>query len=98
MTWGRIVDRIDESWVVEAIRKFAARCAVDGIADVYVCRSLREVRDCEYFYEALFYFANAGIPFGDSYEAWRKERLNEVEGGTPEVYFLGQDFGTQRAL
>ena len=93
MTWGRIVDRIDESWVVEAVRSFARTCAIDGIAELQVCESLYEVMNCQYFHEGLFHFANAGIPFGRSYDAWREARLEEFKRGHPEVFFLGSDFG-----
>jgi hypothetical protein len=96
MTWGRIMDAVNESWVEEAVRHDADKCAIDGIAEVRVCPSLLEVMHCEYFHEALFHFANAGIPFGPSYEAWKRERLNEIQQGSPKVYFLGRELGAER--
>jgi hypothetical protein len=93
MTWGRIVDRIDSSWVEQVVRADANKCAIAEVAEVRVCDSLTEVSTCRYFYEGLFHFANAGIPFGPSYETWRKARLDELMKGTADVYFLGPERG-----
>ena len=91
MTWGRIVDRIDDSWVKEVVLADAKKCAIPEVAEVRVCDSLSEVATCQYFYEALFSFANAGIPFGPSYKSWRQDRLTDFKEGTFRVYFLGPE-------
>jgi hypothetical protein len=79
MTWGRIADRIDDAWIRDLMR---AQAASRGI------RSIAEIRICQYFYEGLFHFANAGIPLGPTYETWRQDRLNDLACG---VYFLGEE-------
>ena len=91
MTWGRIVDCVDDSWLKEIVRVDASLCGIEGITEIRVCDSLSEVASCRYFYEGLFHFANAGIPFGASYDAWKQHRLDEITHGTPHVYFLGQE-------
>ncbi len=91
MTWGRIVDRIDDAWVEEIVLANARQCTIPPIVEVHVCDSLSEVATCEYFYEGLFHFANSGIPFGASYEPWRQDRLAEFKQGTSRVYFLGAE-------
>jgi hypothetical protein len=91
MTWGRIVDRIDDAWVEEIVLANARQCAIPEAVEVRVCDSLSEVATCRYFYEGLFHFANAGIPLGTSYEAWRQDRLAEFEQGTARVHFLGAE-------
>jgi hypothetical protein len=93
MTWGRIVDPVDESWVEETVRKVAKTCAIDGVEEVLVCTSLHQAMNCRYLCEALFHFANAGIPFSGSYKAWKQKRLDELMEGTPDVYFLGEELG-----
>ena len=85
------MDRINDSWVQQVIRAQATRCGINEVVEVRVCESLSEVAACQYFYEGFFHFANAGIPFGSSYEAWRRERLGEFKEGTLDVYFLGKD-------
>lgn len=71
MTWARIVDRIDGSWVKEVVLANARKRAIPEVAER----------------EGLFHFANAGIPFGPSYEWWRQDRQNEFEQGTFPVIF-----------
>jgi hypothetical protein len=95
MTWGRIVDRINGSWVEEVVLANARKCAIPEVAEVRICESLSEVAGCQYFYEGLFHFANAGIPFGPSYESWRQDRQDEFEQGTFPVYFLGPERGAE---
>jgi hypothetical protein len=91
MTWGRIVDHSNDSWVEEVVRASARECAIPDVDEVHVCGSLSEAATCQYFYEGLFHFTNLGIPFGTSYEAWRQDRLAEFEQGTLSVYFLGPE-------
>jgi hypothetical protein len=91
MTWGRIVDRIDDSWIQQLAHAHASKCGIKEVVDVRICDSLSDVAACQYFYEGLFHFANAGIPFGSSYEIWRQDRLSEFKQGTIDVYFLGQE-------
>lgn len=91
MTWGRIVDRIDDSWIVDVIRADAGRCGIGDIAEILVCDSLIEAAACQYFYEGLFHFANCGVPFGPYHETWRLARLDEITQGSPDIYFLGEE-------
>jgi hypothetical protein len=88
MTWGRIEDRTDDAWIRDLVRAQAASCGIKSVAEIRICESLGEAAMCQYFYEGLFHFANAGIPFGPSYEAWRQDRLKDLARG---VYFLGQE-------
>lgn len=85
------MDRIDDSWVEEVVRANAKKCAIPEVAEIRICDSLRDVATCQYFYEGLFHFASAGIPFGASYEAWRQDRLAEFGQGTLSVHFLGPE-------
>lgn len=60
-----------------------------------VCETLQEAREAPLFYEALFDFAQKRIPFGDGYEAWRRERDALMRDGR-ELYFAGP-WSTKRA-
>ena len=53
MTWGRIVDRIDDCWVEEADRAEARKCAIPEVAEIRICDSLGEVVVQKHF-ESLF--------------------------------------------
>ena len=68
MTWGRIVDRIDESWVEQIVSTLMRPSSILRMPEYHSANHTR---------------------LGD------KNGSNEVEGGNPEVYFLGQDFGAQ---
>jgi hypothetical protein len=93
MTWGRLRDRLDETWVIEAVANVAKTCAMNGVGEARVCSSMHEVANCQYFYEALFQFSNAWVLPGKSYKGWHRKRLKELDKGFPTVYFLGPDLG-----
>jgi len=46
------------------------------------------VSSCGYFYEAIISFAREPIPIGDGYEAWVKEKQEDIRSGN--TYFLGE--------
>lgn len=46
MTWGRVVDRIDCSWLEEVVLANARKRAIPEVAEVRICESLSEVAGC----------------------------------------------------
>jgi hypothetical protein len=96
MTWGRIVDRIDDAWVEEIVLANARQCAIPEVVEVRVCDSLSEVATCRYFYEGLFHFANAGIPLGTSYEACLKIGSRSSSKAQPAYIFSEQNPSKRR--
>lgn len=89
ITWGRILDPVDTTWVEEIIRR---QCVSDP-QEIRVCESLSEVSKFKYFFEAIFSFANRGRPFGPEYKKWRSQREAEIEQGTAALYNLGEELG-----
>lgn len=91
VTWGRIIDTINDQWLVEMVaRKAPTYAGIGHVEAVHVCESLKEVSSGKYFFEALFAFCNARIPFGEGYAQWLKERRKEHAEGTDRLYYLGE--------
>jgi hypothetical protein len=89
VTWGRLWDPVDETELIRAVKPHLT--GFHGITDpqeVHVCNSLRDLRSAEYFYEALISFSWDCPPFGDSYDAWRKQKQRDVQDGR-DIYFVG---------
>ena len=89
MTWGRVVDRVDDTWLIDALRSDLQAFGIPQDAEIVVCDTLQDVSECPYFYEALLDFAHRGIPRGKKYEKWRARRAKDVESGAKIFYGLG---------
>jgi hypothetical protein len=89
VTWGRIQHAVDSRPLEELMLRAAHGFATGGPpVSARVCASLQEASTQLYFYEAMLKFAQQPIPYGEGYEAWRRERANAMEEGQ-EIYFLG---------
>jgi hypothetical protein len=91
LTWGRIQDPVDSAAVCEVVMQAAQAVSLGGEpVAAEVCTTLRDAAEASapYFYEGLLAFASTQIPFGDGYEAWRKERADAMAQGK-EIYYCG---------
>jgi hypothetical protein len=89
VTWGRIQSTVDAEPLEKVIVSVAGHFAVGGIpVTARLCGSLQDARDAPYFYEALFDFAQRPIPYGPTYEKWRKRMDKRMRKGK-EIYFVG---------
>jgi len=59
VTWGRTHDAVDEQPLIAQLRRvLPGPFNVGEIVDVRICRDLSEIREFEYFYEALIVFSS----------------------------------------
>lgn len=90
LTWGRIQDAIDDRPLAELVLRHAVAYDLGGSpVSARVCRSLQEARDQPYFFEALFDFANEGIPSGPDFDDWRNAVARDMEQGK-HLWYLGR--------
>ena len=90
VTWGRIQDPVDSDPLCALILRESRNFAL-GAEPVRarVCGALGEAASsgkAPYFYECLLTFARQPIPFGDSYDEWRRERAAAMEAGREIAY------------
>lgn len=87
VTWGRVYDAVDETPLLDALRRIAPRLGFAALEDVTVCYHLGEVREYQYFYEALLNFAArmANEPYQT--DAW-KQSYRADEALERSVYIL----------
>lgn len=86
---GRIQHAVDSRPLEKLVLRAAHGFATDGPpVSARVCESLQEASTQPYFYEAMLKSAQQPIPYGEGYEAWRRERAKAMEAGQ-EIYFLG---------
>ena len=90
ITWGRVGDPIDDGWLLDAYRLSLSVESKAEVERVELCGSLREISTSEYFFEGLIAFARRPIPFGEGYEEWRAERLDEFKAGNGDFYDVGE--------
>jgi hypothetical protein len=90
ITWGRVFDAVDPESLLQAITPHLPRFGIKNFTDIRLCSSLREASGQLYFYEALFNFSQKTIPFGKSYELWRKKQQERIQNGK-EIYYLGKE-------
>ena len=90
ITWGRIQDAVDPGPLEGVILRAATRFQIGGKPlSARVCSSLKDAASQPYFYEALLAIAQKPIPYGQGFEAWRRERAEAMNEGR-DIYFLGQ--------
>jgi hypothetical protein len=90
MTWGRIQDAVDPGPLEKIVLKWSKGFSLGSPAvSAAVCLTLQEARDQPYFFEAVFSFAQQPIPFGDGYEAWRRQADVRMRAGK-DLYYLGK--------
>jgi hypothetical protein len=89
MTYGRLWDAVDDSELKDAIRANLTRFGLEPSNEIQMCRSLKELQSCNYFYEGLIWFAWHPIPFGPQYEEWRRQKQVELLSGE-SIYYLGE--------
>ncbi len=74
MMWGRPIDPVDDTWLLDALRLHLSRSGFSSEAQIVLCDTLQVFSTAPYSYESIFSFANAGIPFGKGYKRRRKEQ------------------------
>lgn len=93
LSWGRLTDPVDPAGLEELVLQQAAHFSLPGrVTSVKLCDSLQEASRARYFYECFFQMCQKPIPFGHTYEEWRKATLAELRQGR-ELYFAGSDVG-----
>jgi hypothetical protein len=77
VTWGRVYDAVDETPLLDAIRRVAPQIGFPDLEHAEVCYHLGDVRDYQYFHEALLAFAArmAGEPYLT--EAWKQQQRDD---------------------
>jgi hypothetical protein len=87
VTWGRVYDAVDEKPLLDALRRVAPLLGFPDLEDLEVCYHLGEVRDYQYFHEALLNFA--GRMANEPYEsdAWKQSQRDD-ETLRRSVYIL----------
>jgi hypothetical protein len=92
VTWGRIQEPVDPGAVCELVMRHASEAMLGGEpVAAKVCPTLRgaaESSAAPYFFDALVKFSRQGIPHGDDYEPWRRERAAAMASGL-EIYYCG---------
>jgi hypothetical protein len=89
VTWGRIQDAVDPAPLEKLILKVSERFGLPGVAlSAQLCDSLQDARGAQYFYEAIFTFAQQPIPYGPKYEKWRKSKSKLMRKGK-DLYYAG---------
>lgn len=89
LTWGRVLDIIDDRQLIQCVNKYASRCDVEKpIVAGYLCNDLQEASGQMYFYEHFFNMAERRIAFRKSDKVWNKEIAKKLKEGR-EVYYLG---------
>ena len=89
MTWGRVFNAVDPEPLFRAIKPYLPKFGVSPTSSMTLCESLREASSQRYFYEALFFFGQTKIPFGDEYSSWCEQQCEKIECGK-EIYYLGK--------
>ena len=88
LTWGRLFDEVDESELLDLIKKHLPNWNINNLESIEVCYSLQEVSDQPYFYECLIKFIQEPIPYGAKYKAWKKKKKKALLEGK-DIYFMG---------
>lgn len=88
ITWGRIQDTVDPGPLQDLVMRHAGDFSLRGNAVSAELCLLREARDAPYFYEALVWFGQQRIPFGRSYQRWRRRVEREMDTGK-HLHYLG---------
>lgn len=69
ITWGRLFDAVDETELLEVVKKHVSKWGINSLESMHVCYSLQEISDQPYFYECLIKFIQEPIPYGIRYES-----------------------------
>lgn len=88
ITWGRLFDTVDEAELLGVVKKHLTRWGIEDLESMSLCYSLTEIADQPYFYECLIKFIQEPIPYGASYEAWKRKKKKALKNGD-DIYFTG---------
>lgn len=90
LTWGRIQDNVDSTFLEDIVFKNATRWDLGGVPKrARLCATLQEAADQPYFYEALFMMCQKPIPTGvRSYQRWKK-KIDRLMRIGKELYYCG---------
>jgi len=75
ITWGRLFDTIDDTELLNVVKKHFSRWGITELESIELCYSLVEIAYMPYFYECLIRFIQEPIPFGPKYDAWKKKKI-----------------------
>jgi hypothetical protein len=84
LTWGWIQDRIDPSPLEALVIRAAPGFGINA-SRAKVCETLQEAAGEPYFFEGLFHMSRTPIPFGESYESWRRDVDAAMQDGKRDV-------------
>lgn len=88
ITWGRLFDAVDETELLNVVKKHLPIWGINDLELIEVCYSLMEIADQPYFYECLIRFIQEPIPYGSKYESWKRKKRKALKEGE-DIYFTG---------
>jgi hypothetical protein len=77
VTWGRVYDPVDEKPLLDALRRVAPRMGFPDLEQLEVCYHLGEVREYQYFHEALLDFAVRMAKEPYETDAWKQAQRSD---------------------
>ena len=87
LTWGRIFDPVDPTELLNRIRPLLTAFGCRNVRRMELCHDLGELRDYEYFYEALINFSVEAAKEKDL-RRLRKRLRNDQDALRRSLYFL----------
>lgn len=88
ITWGRLFDSVDDTELLEVVKKKLPSFGVYDLEDIEISYSLMEISDQPYFYEQLAYFIKRPVYFGNDYDKWKRKKREVLKKGC-EILFTG---------